>query len=183
MVITLIGYRGSGKTSVARPLAARLGWDWIDADVLLEERAGRTIKQIFSEDGEPEFRRREREILAELLSRDRIVIAAGGGAVLNADTRRDMLAAGPVVWLQAPVALLEARITEDHTTAERRPSLSGGGRDDIAKLLTAREPLYREVATCTVDTEGLAVEQVVERVAMAIQEKIRLESGSGQELA
>lgn len=168
MVVTLIGYRGSGKTSVARPLAARLGCDWIDADVLIEERAGRTIRQIFAESGEPEFRRREREVLAELLRRDRLVIAAGGGAVLNEETRRDMRAAGPVIWLQASVALLENRIAADKTTAERRPSLSGGGRDDISRLLAAREPIYRECATCTVNTDGLAVDEVVERIVEAL---------------
>ena len=81
MVITLIGYRGTGKSTLASPLAQRLGWDWIDADVELERRAGRSIQSIFATDGEPEFRRLERELLAELLLRDRLVIAAGGGAV------------------------------------------------------------------------------------------------------
>jgi shikimate kinase len=179
MPITLIGYRGSGKSSVAPALAARLGYDWIDADVLLESRAGRTIRQIFAESGEPEFRRLERETLQELLQRDRLVIAAGGGAILNPDTRKEMRAAGPVVWLRASVTLLESRIAADAVTAERRPALSSSGRDDIAQLLAAREPLYQECATVTVATDHLTVEQVVDRVVAGLPVSEQPPSGRG----
>ncbi|HEY2253705.1 MAG TPA: shikimate kinase, partial [Planctomycetaceae bacterium] len=82
MVITLIGYRGSGKTTVAQSLAARLGWSWIDADAVIEDAAGCTIKEIFAAEGESGFRDRERRALAELLTRDKLVLAAGGGAIL-----------------------------------------------------------------------------------------------------
>ncbi|MFN0055423.1 MAG: shikimate kinase [Planctomycetales bacterium] len=164
MVITLIGYRGSGKSTIAAPLAARLGWDWADADALVEERAGKTIREIFDSAGEPEFRRREREAVLELLTRDRLVLAAGGGAVLNSQTRRDLRAAGPVVWLQASLATLAARIAGDPTTRERRPNLAGGGTEEIARLLAEREPLYRECATLTVETDALTAGAIVERI-------------------
>ena len=107
MILTLIGTRGTGKSTVAPLLAERLGWDWIDADVELERRAGRSIREIFASDGEPVFRALERQNLLELLQRDRLVLAAGGGAILNADTRRDFRAAGPVVWLQATPRAVE----------------------------------------------------------------------------
>lgn len=164
MVITLIGYRGSGKSTVAVPLAARLGWAWADADTEIERTAGRSIREIFESEGEPGFRRRERAVLAGLLERDRLVLAAGGGAVLNADTRREMRAAGPVVWLQASVHTLAARIAADPATAARRPNLAGGGQAEIARLSDERAPVYRETATLAIDTESLTVEQIVERV-------------------
>lgn len=154
LMLILIGYRGTGKTTLAEPLAARLGWTAVDADVELERRAGRTIKQIFDDGGEPEFRRIERETLVELLTKDRLVIAAGGGAILNAETRRDFKAAGPVVWLKASADTIEQRLYGDATTAQRRPNLTAsGGRQEIEQLLAQREPLYRECATLEVATD------------------------------
>jgi len=154
MIITLIGYRGTGKTSVAKPLAERLGWQAIDADVELEARAGRTIREIFNTDGEGEFRRLERETLLDLLSRDCLVIAAGGGAILNPDTRVDIPAAGPVVWLTASADTIEKRLFGDQTTSERRPNLtSQGGRAEIELLLSQREPLYRECSLIEIATD------------------------------
>ncbi len=154
MIITLIGYRGTGKTTIARPLAERLGWSAIDADVELERRAGRSIREIFASDGEPEFRRRERETLCDLLQQDRLVIAAGGGAILNPQTRTDFRAAGPVVWLKASVDTIEYRLHGDASTRERRPNLtSSGGRAEIEQMLAFREPLYRECATLIVETD------------------------------
>jgi len=167
MVITLIGYRGSGKSAVARELAARLGWEWIDADAAIEQSAGQSIREIFAAEGEAGFRRRERQTLAELLSRDRLVVAAGGGAILNGDTRRDMKAGGPVVWLQASVPVLAQRIADDPTTAERRPTLAGGGTEEIARLLAQREPLYRECASHTVFTDNLSVAEIAARIDVA----------------
>jgi shikimate kinase len=154
MIVTLIGYRGTGKSSVARPLAKRLGWQAVDADVELESRAGRTIREIFDTDGEGEFRRLERETLVDLLSRDRLVIAAGGGAILNPETRSDFKSAGPVVWLAASASTIAQRLYGDSTTSERRPNLtSKGGRGEIEELLSQREPLYRECASLEVATD------------------------------
>ena len=80
MAITLIGYRGCGKSTVGELLAARLGWEFVDADAVIEQRAGKTIREIFEDSGEPEFRRIERDVMSELLQRAELVIAAGGGA-------------------------------------------------------------------------------------------------------
>ena len=166
MVITLIGYRGTGKSTLASPLAQRLGWDWIDADVELERRAGRSIQNIFATDGEPEFRRLERELLAELLQRDRLVIAAGGGAIMNEATRAEMKSAGPVVWLQASADAIERRLATDPTTGQRRPNLtSTGGRAEIERLLALREPLYRECATIVLDSENISIAEMVDVIA------------------
>ncbi|HEX4150325.1 MAG TPA: shikimate kinase, partial [Pirellulales bacterium] len=91
MNIALIGYRGTGKTAVARALADRLGWQWLDADAELEARAGRSIAEIFAADGEEAFRNLESGVLAELGQRSRTVLATGGGVVLR-DTNRELLA-------------------------------------------------------------------------------------------
>ena len=168
-MLALIGYRGTGKSTVGMRLARRLQWDWLDADNELERRAGRTIKQIFATDGEPTFRQLEREVLIELLSRQRLVLSTGGGCVLNADTRRDLCAAGPVVWLKASVETIASRILLDKTTKARRPNLTAaGGIDEIRTLLAQREPLYRACATITIDTEGLSISEVVTRIVFQL---------------
>jgi len=168
MVLTLIGYRGSGKSTVAAPLAERLGWDWVDVDAVIEQEAGCTIRDIFAAEGEPGFRRRERNAIAALLQRDRLVLAAGGGAILDAETRHDLQAAGHVVWLRADISTLAGRIAGDPTTAARRPQLAGGGTQEIANLLAAREPLYRECATQIVDTDNLTVDEIVDLVCQKL---------------
>ena len=174
MVITLVGYRGTGKSTLAAPLAKRLGWDWLDADAELERRAGRSIRDIFATDGEPEFRRLERELLHELLQRDRLVLAAGGGAILNADSQREMKAAGPVVWLRASADTIERRLAVDPTSGQRRPDLtSSGGRAEIGRLLLFRQPLYRECATITFDTDMMSAEQLVEEVLQRLPASVR----------
>ncbi|MBM3970698.1 MAG: shikimate kinase [Planctomycetes bacterium] len=174
MVITLIGYRGTGKSTLAAPLAERLDWEWLDADIELERRAGRSIQSIFATDGEPEFRRLERELLSELLKRDRLVIAAGGGAILDEATRVDMKSAGPVIWLQASVDTIERRLATDPTTGQRRPNLtSSGGRAEIERLLTIRQPLYRECATITLEADTASAGQLVEAVLKQLPVTVR----------
>ncbi len=180
MVVTLIGYRGTGKSTLAAPLARRLGWEWLDADVELERRAGRSIKDIFATDGEPEFRRLERELLAELLQHSRLILATGGGAILNAATRHDMQAAGPVIWLQASADTIERRLTTDPTTGQRRPNLTAaGGRDEIEHLLAIREPLYRECATIVVNSDAAAPEELVDQVLCQLPPEIHSANALG----
>ena len=169
MIVTLIGYRGSGKTSVAAPLAQRLGFEFVDADADIEHRAGRSIEAIFAADGEREFRRIEREVLHELLQRDQLVIAAGGGAIVDKQTRQEMREAGPVVWLTATVGVLEQRIRRDEASGRHRPNLTrAGGRDEIVNMLARREPLYHACATLTIDSGRLPVDQIVERVVASL---------------
>jgi shikimate kinase len=182
MIITLIGYRGSGKSTVAAPLAQRLGWSTADADAEIERLAGRTIREIFADAGEATFRELERRVIAELLRRDRLVLAAGGGAVLNPETRREMRSAGPVVWLRASIETLQQRISGDATTAARRPNLTAdGGRAEIESLLARREPLYRETATLVIDTDGLDAGQIVERILETVAPQVRGGSDGGRD--
>src|SRR5688572_2187006 len=151
--IFLIGYRGTGKSTVARHLAERLGFDSIDADAEIERRAGKSIAAIFAEDGEAIFRDLESQLVAELCGFRRTVVALGGGAVLRESNRNAIRVAGPVVWLTAPVDVIVARLAADPATAGRRPNLTKfGGRDEVEALLAERTPVYGQCATLVVNT-------------------------------
>lgn len=171
--IFLVGYRGTGKNTIARFLAERLGWNWVDADTLLEERARKTIRQIFAEEGEAAFRERESNLLEELCRRERYVIATGGGIVLRDVNRRRLKAEGICVWLIADAATIWQRIESDVTTAERRPALTVGGRAEIEQLLAAREPHYRKCADLIVDTVNRAPEAITGEVVDKLAELSR----------
>ncbi len=158
--IFLVGYRGTGKTTVARLLARKLGWQCIDADALLEERHGRSIRQIFADDGEAAFRNLEAAILAELCRTEKQVVASGGGAVLRPENRAALKNSGLVVWLTADAQTLWSRMQNDPTTAERRPDLISGGIGEIEELLRTRQPWYAECAQLIVDTAKKTPEQV-----------------------
>jgi len=163
--IFLIGYRGTGKSTVARLLAAALGWDWVDADAELEARSGRSIRLIFAEEGEQSFRDREEAVLEDLCRRARIIVATGGGVVLRESNRRRLRGAGKVVWLTADVATICRRLAEDSSTAERRPALTGAAGAfapaEVEELLRQREPFYRECADVVLDTTHRSPEDIV----------------------
>ena len=170
MNLVLIGYRATGKTTLAQQLAQRLGWDWVDADVEIELRAGKSIARIFTEQGEPAFRNLEAEVIADLCSRGRLVVAAGGGAPLREESRRAMRESGQVVWLTAQPETILARMTGDATTADRRPGLTNRPPlEEIVQLLSRREPVYRESAHLIVDTEGKSPEQLTEEILAGLK--------------
>lgn len=168
-MITLIGYRASGKSSIAPKLARKLGWTWIDSDRVIEQQAGCSISEIFEQEGEAGFRKRESEVLAELLARDQLVLASGGGAVLAEQNRIRMKAAGPVVWLHVSAQMLAKRLSRDRSSGQNRPSLTGRPiAEEVAEVLAIREPLYRDCASIIVDAEREWPEQVARRIARQI---------------
>jgi shikimate kinase len=178
MVITLIGYRGTGKSTVGPRLASRLGWTFLDADPEIERRAGKSIRQIFADSGEPEFRRLEAEFLAEQLKLTQLILAPGGGAVLNETTRDRMQGAGPVVWLTAPTDVIVERMAADVTSTERRPALTSlPPRDEIEQLLARRTPVYAQAASITVETSGKRVDDIVDEILAALGPRLSAEGG------
>jgi shikimate kinase len=171
MLLILIGYRATGKTTLARLLAERLGCDWIDADVEIERRAGKSIARMFAEDGEPAFRDLEAQVIADLCGRDDLVLAAGGGAPLRPESRQLMRQRGKVVWLVARPETILRRMSGDATTVARRPSLTDKGPlEEILQLLKVREPIYRETAHLEVDTEGKSPEQLADEVLALVRQ-------------
>lgn len=168
--LTLIGYRATGKTTLARLLAERLGWEWIDADVEIERRAGKSIRRIFAEEGEPAFRDLEAQVVADLCQRDKLVIAAGGGAPLRLENRQAMQAGGRVIWLTAAPETILARMSGDASTASRRPNLTDKTPlDEIVELLRTRAPIYQETADFRVDTEGKSPEELTAEILILLK--------------
>ena len=165
--IALIGYRATGKSTVARLLSERLRVPSIDTDAAIEERSGKSIARIFSEDGEPRFRDLEAAVVAELLeSPEPLIVSTGGGAPLREETRLVMKARSVVFWLTASVETIARRMTGDADTASRRPTLTDAKSpvEEIASVLSAREPLYLDAATFVVDTENKSVQEVVDEI-------------------
>jgi shikimate kinase len=162
--VILTGFMATGKTEVGRRLARRLGRPFVDVDGLVETAAGRAVAEIFAEDGEARFRDLERTAVAEACRVPDAVIATGGGTLLDPENRRRLAAAGPIVCLAAAADEILRRVKDGRT----RPLLSNGdgsaGRlARIRDLLAERAPVYA-LATHTVDTTGLGVDDVVERV-------------------
>jgi shikimate kinase len=178
--ITLVGYRGSGKSSVAARLATLLGCSWQDADDVLEREAGESIAALIAARGEGHFRDLESTLLDKLLAEERGVLATGGGVILREDNRAALRSQGrPVVWLTAPADVLKARLAADPATAARRPALSGTNPlDEVATALVARGPLYRAVADAVIDVSAEPPERIAARIAAWLGRSTPRGSGS-----
>lgn len=169
--IFLVGLMGAGKTTVGKALARDLGLEFVDADHELQRRTGVSIPVIFDVEGEAGFRVREAAVLDELTSREGVVLATGGGAVLREDNRARLRSRGVVVYLRAGLDDLWARTRHDRN----RPLLqTADPRRRLAELLAERDPLYREVADHVVDTGRQSVQALARRI-----EKRLAESGAG----
>ena len=165
MNIVLIGYRCTGKTSVGMKLAARLGRAFHDTDQLIQERAGRTVREIVDADGWETFRAEERKTVAMLALQDGCVVALGGGAVLDQANVAAMKANGRVVWLMADLETILARMADDVETAGQRPPLQGrDSAEETALVLEERTPIYEAAADVAVNTEGRSVEEIVAEI-------------------
>jgi shikimate kinase len=169
MKIVLIGYRCTGKTSVGKRLAERLGIPFYDTDELVQRDAGKTIRELVDQEGWDAFRARERAIIKQLpLSAD-AVIAAGGGAIMDAANRKALKHKGLCVWLMADVRTIVERMRDDKASAAQRPPLSGDGLEqETAKILEARRPFYQEMADCTIDTSGKGINVIVDEILSAL---------------
>jgi len=162
-VLVLVGPPGSGKSTIAAKLATLLGVDHVDTDTVVEAQAGKAISDIFVDSGEAAFRALERAAVTEALTGDGIV-SVGGGAILDPVTRAD-LAGHTVVFLD--VSLSEAAKRVGLGTS--RPLLLGNVRTQLKQLMDARRPLYAEVATFVVDTDGRTPEEIADEIATKVE--------------
>ncbi len=160
--VVLVGFMGAGKSTVGPLVARALGWDFLDMDDRIEERAGRSIADVFRDQGEPAFRALELEVAEEAASRPRLVMAAGGGAFAQPATREVLKRGAVTVWLRCDAATLEARVPADGL----RPLATN--RAIMRSLLTEREPSYQLADVVVEASEGTAesvARRVVERLA------------------
>jgi shikimate kinase len=163
--VVLVGAMGAGKTTVGRRVAEALGVDFLDTDQMVERGAGRTVSEIFVDDGEAHFRDLERTAVAEALSTHRGVLALGGGAVLDVSTR-ELLDGHRVVFLRVGLSDAASRVG----LGVSRPLLLGNVRGRIKQLLDERAPIYESVADHTVDTDGLTPDEVADRVLAVVED-------------
>ena len=157
--IVLVGVPGAGKTTVGKLLAKELGVEFFDSDQVIEKKAGKSVSDIFTQDGEPTFRKLEHDVIMELLDSNNVVVALGGGSLGNDDTRAKVKDA-TTVWLVAGLAQAVDRVGMNRN----RPLLLGNVRGQLADLMTAREPLYKEVASIAVDTSKLIPSEVAAEI-------------------
>ena len=161
--LILIGYRGTGKTTIAQKLAERLGIPAFDSDVEIERRAGKSIAEIFAQDGEPAFRDLEESVIAEILIQSvPLVLATGGGAILRERTHERLRQSGHVIWLTATPETILQRIISDATSLTMRPSLTVLPlQQEIVTILEQRTPLYAKTAHQIIDTDSRTPDEII----------------------
>ena len=175
--IVLVGMMGAGKSSIGRRLAARLGIPFVDADTEIEKAAGMTIPEIFSAHGEPYFRAGETRVIARLLDSGPQVLATGGGAFMNADTRAAIHAKGVSVWLRATIEVLARRIKR----RSDRPLLKGADPlETLRRLIDERYPIYAQ-ADVTVESRDVPHDSIVDEIVAGLcaQERLVAAAKSG----
>lgn len=167
--IALIGFMGTGKTAVGRALAKRLGKKFIELDALIEKRAGKSIPEIFAQDGEIAFRELEIEAAKQVAGRKNAVIACGGGIVLNKINIDRLKQKCVIVYLQATPGMIWQRVSK---SVGGRPLLDvDNPRLRIRELLKFRRPLYEHAADITVDTSELDVDEVIEEIGERLKDE------------
>ena len=165
MNIFLTGYRCSGKTSVGKALAMKLGWVFIDADEELVKKYSMTINDIVLRQGWDSFREKEKGILKKICGLDKHVVATGGGVVLDNENVENMKKSGVVVWLRVDPETVKKRILMDKTTGDFRPSLSSKGLvEEIEETILYRQPYYEEAMDFIVDTDSRSIDDVCGKV-------------------
>jgi shikimate kinase len=173
--VVLVGMMGSGKSSIGRRLAAVLDLPFIDADAAIEQAAGMTVEDIFSEYGEPYFREGEERVIKRLLQTGPQVLATGGGAVISPKTRAEIMRTGVSLWLRAPVELLLQRVSR----RDNRPLLkTADPRAVLTRLLELREPYYAG-ADLVLESRDVPHETIVEEILPLLASYLERASGVG----
>ena len=172
MNIVLIGYRCAGKTVVGKRLADRLQRRFVDTDDLIESKEGQ-ISDIVKSRGWDYFRAIEKRIVEEISQEDNLVIALGGGAVLDPDNIANLERNGFIIWLKADRDVLRKRMNGDSRTFASRPTLTGKGAvEELDEMIAYRNPFYDKAAKIQFDTSALDVEAVVENILTVLKEKM-----------
>ena len=161
----LVGPMGAGKSTIGRQLARALNLVFVDSDREIENRTGVDIPLIFELEGESGFRKREQEMIEELTAKPDIVLATGGGAVLNPINRQNLASRGRVIYLHTSVEQQLQRTAHDRN----RPLLQTENPElKLRQLMEIRDPLYREIADCIIETDGCRVRDVVQKIVRQV---------------
>ncbi|MGB9698901.1 MAG: shikimate kinase [Thermodesulfobacteriota bacterium] len=165
MNLVLIGYRAAGKTTVGKILSRLTGFPFVDTDELIEKQEGHSIKEIVSQKGWKGFREIEKKVIAQVSSQHTLIIAVGGGAILDEENVRNLKKNGFLIWLKAPLPVLSERLARDEKSFTQRPSLTGKGTfDEFAEIFKDREPIYARVAGLEIDTSSGDAEAVAHQI-------------------
>jgi shikimate kinase len=180
MNIVLIGYRCSGKTRVGRLLAGELKRNFLDTDSLMEQKAGIPIPSYVSRYGWRDFRRMEREVIEEIVSKDNVIIATGGGVVIDPENVMNLRRNGWVVWLAAGAAVIRERMSQAQQQGHLRPPLSGSDPlEEIDSILRERTPAYESASDYRVWTDGQTPEAVKQAIMRVLPYKLGDRNGRG----
>jgi shikimate kinase len=158
MNLFLIGYRCSGKTTIGKSIAMTIDWSFVDSDLLVIKKNGNSIKDIIDTAGWDAFRRMERSTLRQICTKDRQVVATGGGTV---------------VWLGASAATIQKRMRQDKSTENFRPALTDKGRmEEIEDMLLKRNPYYESASDLFIQTDNATIDQITQKIVQKIKDKI-----------
>jgi shikimate kinase len=168
--LVLIGYRAVGKSTVGARLADRLGRPFVDFDEILAQEAGESIPDLVAREGWPEFRQREKALVERYAVSQGLILATGGGVVLDAENVARLQASGKLIWLKASPATIKARLSQDPQQTAHRPGLTAQGTlEEVDAVLAAREPLYKAAATVSLAVDDLSAAEVAQHIVALVQ--------------
>ena len=171
MNLFLIGYRCTGKTTIGKAIAAAIEWSFVDADTVLVRECGKPIKDIVDTEGWDAFRRMERSTLKQICTKDRQVVATGGGVVLDKANIKAMKTSGMVIWLGATAKTIQKRMLQDKNTGNFRPALTEKGRmEEIEDMLLKRNPYYESAGDFTIQTDDVPVGEITQTIIEKLNE-------------
>lgn len=171
MNLFLIGYRCTGKTTIGKSIAMTIDWSFVDSDILVIKECGKSIKDIVGTEGWKAFRRMERSTLKQICTKDRQVVATGGGVVLDKANIKAMKTSGMVIWLGATAETIQKRMLQDKNSGNFRPALTDKGRmEEIEDMLLKRNPYYESASDFSIHTDDVPVSEITQIIIEKLNE-------------